>query len=169
MSSRDTNEFSYKSISWEECRGDWKSNYFLSYCKHKGKSLNLWRCVWRMLNDLYWGYNLLLTGAKFAWWLGKSRGQGCLHSVQPVRNHLNSISEDSQNNFLLQWIGIIKLHLWETNSKKELEFYFPSFMLLRGVRMMLKGIRLKDVCEKNSCNFSLHLGAWKWKNIALCW
>lgn len=93
--------------------------------------MNLWRCVWGMLNDLYWVYNLLLTGAKFAWWLGKSRGQGCLHTVQPVRNHLSSISEKAQNNFILHWMGVIKLHLWETSSKKELELYFPSLYVIK--------------------------------------
>lgn len=102
-----------------------------------------------MLNDLYWVFNLLLTGAKFAWCLGKSSGQGCLQTIQPVRNHLNSISEEAQNNFLLQWMGIIKLLLWKTNSDKELKLDFPSNMSLRGVRMMLKGIRLKEICEKN--------------------
>lgn len=73
-----------------------------------------------------------------------------MHTVQAVRSHLSSISEEAQNNFLLQWMDIIKLHLWETNSKKELKLYFPSHMSLRGVRMMLKGIRLKEICEKNS-------------------
>lgn len=80
----------------------------------------------------------------------KSRGQGCLHTVQPVRSHLSSISEEAQNNFLLQWMDIIKPHLWETNGKKELKHCFPSLRSLRGVRMILKGTRLKEICEKNS-------------------
>lgn len=46
-----------------------------------------------MLNDLYWVYDLLLRGAKFAWWLGKSR-VACT-AVQPVRSHLSSISEEA--------------------------------------------------------------------------
>lgn len=56
----------------------------------------------------------------------------------------------STEQFLLQGMDIIKLHLRETNGKKELKLCFPSLMPLRGVRMKLKGIRLKEIFEKTA-------------------
>lgn len=77
-------------------------------------------------------------------WVRAEGGATC--TLQPVRSQFRV----AQNNFLLQWMGIIQLHLWETNSKKELKLCFPSLMSIRGVRMMLKSIRLKEIYEKNS-------------------
>lgn len=67
------------------------------------------RCVWGMPKALHWVCHLLLTGAEFAWCLGESRRQDCSYTVQALGSHLNQISVEVQDRFLLQWVGTMKL------------------------------------------------------------